>query len=273
MAYSRPTEIISQILRSLATPLGGSLFLCSLGLLLYRQSPLGGMSCEVAGAVLLLLFSSPLVGQALLRSLEDHYPSLDPEFYPQADAIVVLGSVTGLPMSARLSIDVNGEFNRLLQGMRLLRIERAPLLVLSGGIKNSWGKSDVTEAARMKSLALEYGVESGAILLEERARNTYENALFTWDLLQEQGVQQVLLVTSAAHMLRAAAVFRSQGLEVIPVSTGVRTMVRPFSLMQFLPAIRALEYSTIAMREYIGLLFYYLRGWCVLRRNGPPISG
>lgn len=252
---------ISQFLRTLLSPLGLSLLLWSLGILLHQQLPIWGTRCEIAGISLLLVCSNPLIGRRLLRSLEDNYPSLDPESYPQADAIVVLGTVTTLQVPSRLIPDVNAEFSRLLQGVRLLRAERAPVLVMSGGVTNSRMKSAIPEAVHMKSMALELGVEPGAILLEERAQNTYENALFTRDLLRERGAERILLVTSAAHMPRAAAVFRTQGLEVIPVSVGVRTVDSAFTLMQLLPTVKALELSTIAMKEYLGFLLYYLRGW------------
>ena len=99
------------------------------------------------------------------------------------------------------------------------------------------------------------------VLLEERSRNTYENALYTHQMLKEQGLNQVLLVTSASHMRRAVAVFRTQGVEVIAAPTDLRVSRKGFTLYQLLPTVNGLEKSTIALKEYMGWWVYRLRGW------------
>ena len=236
---------LSKLLEFLVSPLRLSLVLWGVGILTYWQWPTCGLTCGTAGAVLLFLSSNPLIGAALLRPLENTYPSREPQTYPRGDAIVVLGGVG---------------FDRLLYGIRLLRAGRAPLLVLSGGIVPSRIGTDMTEAARMRRLAIEFGVTPKMILVEERSRNTRENALFTRQLLEKRG-KKILLVTSAGHMLRAAAVFRNQQLEVIPVPTDLRIIPKALTLLQFLPALSALEYSTTAVKEYTALLLYRLKGW------------
>ena len=254
--------LIGKLLTPLASPLGTSFVLWVAGALIYwRWSRAWGLRCAVAGIALVLLCSNFLVGEALLRSLEDDYPCREPAAYPRADAIVVLGGVTGPPIPPRTSVDVGAGFDRLLHGVRLLRADRAPLLVLSGGVISFMVGSEVTEALRLQELALEYGVAPEAMVLEERSRNTYENGLYTRELLQARGIERILLVTSALHMWRAAAVFRSQGLEVIPAPTDVRVVPRPFTPARLLPDLSALEFSTAATKEYVGFLVYCLKGW------------
>ena len=231
-------------------------------LIYWRWSRLWGTRCGAAGIALLLFFGNALVAKFLLGSLEDDYPYLEPGACPRADAIVVLGGgVTYPPAPARKSIEVGDGFDRLLHGMRLLRAERAPLLVLSGRGMPLAVELEMTEAARMRSLALEYKVDPALLLLEERSRNTYENALYTRELQQQRGLERILLVTSALHMRRAAAAFRTQGLKVIPAPTDIRVGRGRFSLAEFLPTPGGLLYSTMAMEEYIGMLAYRLKGW------------
>ena len=208
-----------------------------------------------------LVFSNPLVGGILLGALEDDFPVREIDDYPRVDAIVVLGGITSPPIPPRLSVDVGPGFDRLLHGMRLLRAGRASYLILSGGTIPLLTESEITEAVQMQSLAFEYGIAPEAILLEERSRNTYENAVFTRELLQERGLDRVLLVTSASHMRRAVAVFRSQGVKIVPAPTDVRIVSQRLSPGKFLPTLSGLEYSTIATKEYIGWAMYWLRGW------------
>ncbi|MBT4500043.1 MAG: YdcF family protein, partial [Gemmatimonadetes bacterium] len=169
--------------------------------------------------------------------------------------------VTLPPLPPRLEVDVGPGFDRLLHGMRLLRAGKGNFLILSGGTIPSLVGSEVTEAVQLQSLALEYGIQAEAILLEGRSRNTYENAIFTRELLEKHGLGKVLLVTSASHMRRSVAVFRTQGMEVIPAPTDVRVVDLPPNLGSLVPTLGGLEFSTIAIKEHVGWWVYRLRGW------------
>lgn len=254
--------LAGKLLTPLISPLGLSLLLWLAGLLLsWRGWRAWGRGFRVAGCLLLIVLGSPLVGEHLLYALESEYPLTLVADSPSAEAIVVLGGVTQPPITPRLSIEVNEGFDRLLHGMRLWRAGKAPLLVFSGGTIPYLTGSQMTEAATLCSLALEYGVDRQATLLEEVSRNTYENAVFTSELLRERGLHRILLVTSASHMPRSVAVFRKQGLEVIPSPTDVQVVPRPFTPLQLLPGMEALAYSTTAIKEWVGMWTYWLRGW------------
>ena len=81
------------------------------------------------------------------------------------------------------------------------------------------------------------------------------------EVLEERGLKKILLVTSASHMPRSAAVFRTQGIDFVAAPTDVRVVPRPFNLFQILPNFEALKFSTIATKEYIGIAVYRLKGW------------
>jgi len=254
--------VISKLITPLIAPLGLSFALWAMGILLYwRGRRQWGRFFGLAGIVVVLFFSCPLVGEGLLRTLEEEYPMLEPQACPQADAVVVLGGVTDPPVPPRKSVEVGPGFDRLLHGMRLLREGRAPYLILSGGTISFLVGSDMSEAVQLQTLALEYGIDPETILLEERSRNTYENAVFIRQLLQERGLERVLLVTSAAHMRRAAATFRSQGVEFVPAPADVRAGPPSFNPIRLLPTLRGLNCSTVAIKEYVGWWVYRLRGW------------
>ena len=108
----------------------------------------------------------------------------------------------------------------------------------------------------------EFGIDSSSILLENGSRNTHENAINSGAVLQENQITSALLVTSALHMPRAAAVFRRAGVDFTPVSIDtLSSSLATGSLFAYLPTSRALDISTRAIKEWIGLLVYRLRGW------------
>jgi hypothetical protein len=114
----------------------------------------------------------------------------------QHHAIVVLGA--GLETNGMLKAKL---VSRLDQCRRLARIYPHAPIILTGGNQ----KSGVTEAFAMDLWCLRRGIPRKRLYLEDRARDTVENALFTSAILQRLGVTHVTLVTSANHMHRGLA--------------------------------------------------------------------
>ena len=253
---------LSKLLAPLVYPLGLAAVLWAIGGVLHRRGHPGtGQRIMFAGMALVLFFSNPFVGDALLGSLENDYPPAPAASYPQVDAIVILGGMTSPPRPPQLEVEVGDAFDRMLHGVRLLRAGRAPILVLTGGVIKYLTGSEMSEAERMAQLAVDYGVPAGQLLLEDASRNTYENGLFTARLLRARGWHRVLLVTSASHMRRSMGVFVGQGLDVIAAPTDYTVVDRPFSPMRLLPDVEALRASTRAIKEYVGLIVYWWRGY------------
>lgn len=254
--------VVSKVLGPLASPLG--LCFCvwvASAWIYWRRSRVWGNRMAIAGIVILLAFSNFQVGGRLMHALENDYVALEAAACPAAEAIVVLGGMTAPPIPPRPTTDVADSFDRLLHALRLWKAGKAPLLIVSGGNMSFLTGSDLTEARRMQALAQEYGVPASAIILEERSRNTFENALYVREVLEERGLKKILLVTSASHMPRSAAVFRTQGIDFVAAPTDVRVVPRPFNLFQILPNFEALKFSTIATKEYVGIAVYRLKGW------------
>ena len=115
------------------------------------------------------------------------------------------------------------------------------------------------------------GVPETAVWQQPYSQNTYQDALYSRDILAEKGVERILLVTSALHMPRSVAIFRKQGIDVIPAPTDFLISQAEWEdaltggpvqwLSNFLPSEDALEVTTDCLKEYIGLLVYRLRGW------------
>lgn len=259
--------ILSKLLPLLVYPLGLSCLLLLLALVwLWRYPRYSGAA--IAAALLIIFCSSnPYIASRLMRSLEWRY--LPPNPVPQVQAIVVLGGCTDVLSPPRSSIEIKDSGDRVLHGVRLYQQGAAPLLIFSGG-RLDWHSAAASEAQDMSALAQEMGVPASAILRDDASRNTYENAVNTAAILQEQNIERFLLVTSAFHMPRSMAIFRKQGLGPIAAPTDywvteqLLASMRGLSVatvLNALPDSEALHFSTRALKEYIGLLVYRLRGW------------
>src|SRR5699024_3648249 len=100
---------------------------------------------------------------------------------------------------------------RIDTGAELYEADRAPYIVPSGATLD--GSSSET---RMMSRRLEdRDISKDAILIEDQAHNTYENGVYTVELMKEHGFDSVLVVTSAVHMPRSMAVFEKLGVKAI----------------------------------------------------------
>jgi uncharacterized SAM-binding protein YcdF (DUF218 family) len=229
------------LLRNLILPPAGPLLLAIMGMLLLRRRPRLARLLLAAGLGSLWLFSLPIVADALTR-LTVHYPPLDLAQATQAQAIVILGGggqrayapEYGGPAAEPLLLE------RLAYGAFIARATGLPVLVTGNGI----------EADAMRAtLARNFGIQVRWI--DDRAYDTFENARNSAQLLRGDGVQRIVLVTSATHLWRAAHEFTATGLAVVPAPAGMLTE-RDVGPQRYLPDVPALGRSYAATYELLG---------------------
>ncbi|MGB3404089.1 MAG: YdcF family protein [Microcoleaceae cyanobacterium] len=259
---------LSKLLPLFVYPLGLScilLFLAAITLWFSRR----WSTILISLAFLILLISSnSWVSQALVKSLE--WQNLPPSELPQSAAIVVLGGGTKPPIPPRPWVDLSEAGDRILHGSLLYRQQKAPWLILSGG-RIRWKDGGPSESEDMAEIAKTLGVPEMAILQDPTSLNTYENAVNVRKILEEKQITgKVLLVTSAFHMPRSLLVFKRQGIDVIAAPTDfivseydtkyAAVGIEAF-LLNLIPDAGHLQQFTIAMKEYIGMVVYRLKGW------------
>ena len=262
----------SKLLPPFIYPIGLVLVLVVLALFLTRK--FGWRRWQrlvlIAAFLLLWLSSTRWVSFALTRSLEWQYLPVTP--LPKAEAIVVLGGGVDLQSSPRPLPEVNQAGDRMIYGAWLYNQGYADTVLLSGGIVPWVGpETAVSEAQSMAEIMMMLNVPEEAFLLEERSRNTYENAVYTREMLSEAGINKILLVTSAAHMPRSVKLFEAQGFEVIPAPTDFRLTEAAWQFLveagpleqvyHWIPDAYNLYVTTVMLKEYVGMFIYGLRGW------------
>lgn len=90
--------------------------------------------------------------------------------------------------------------------------------------------------------------------VESKARTTKENALFSREILEKEGIKRVIVVTNQWHMQRAKLLFEQQGFEVLPASVGHGISPQSYGLnvMYFIPQAGALNKNMLLLKEWLG---------------------
>ncbi len=217
--------------------------------------------------MVLLLASNNWVANGLVKSLE--WQQIPPKTLPTADAIVILGGATKSAFPPRPGVDLSEQGDRVLYGAQLYREGKAPVVISSGG-RIDWRGGGPSESADMAQILKTVGVPSSAILQDPTSLNTHQNAVNVKKIMQERGIRRILLVTSAMHMPRSLRIFQRQGIDAIPAPTDFlvsqQEIEEPNSspqaiLLSLMPDTERIDRTTRALKEYIGMAVYRLRGW------------
>ncbi|MBM7644984.1 uncharacterized SAM-binding protein YcdF (DUF218 family) [Scopulibacillus daqui] len=100
------------------------------------------------------------------------------------------------PVKSDVIIVLSGDQGRLQKAIELYNEGYAPYLMFSNGQENYFYNG-----------ALEQGVPKDKIILENKAKSTTENALFTEKLMKKFGFHSAIVVSSNYHMRRVKANF------------------------------------------------------------------
>jgi len=143
---------------------------------------------------------------------------------------------------------------RTLEGVRLARALPGAKLVLTGGVL----RGGLTEAELMARVALRMGIDRRRIVKDQRPWDTAGQARTVAALVK---TDPVILVSSANHLPRATALFRRAGVKVVPAPTDWRVGRAGVSIWSFvIPQPRAVVLWRIALHEYLGMVWAWIRG-------------
>ena len=252
---------LSKILPIFVYPVGLTLCLALFAGLcsLWRWRRLARFSLFLAVAILWIA-ATPAVGEFLYRQLERQYPPLAIADTPAADAAILLGGVLRPPLLLRQTADLNDAIDRVVQAARLYRAGKVQWILIAAG-NLPWSRASRSEAEWIADLLIEWGIPRTALLLDTASRNTAENAAYARALMLQHGLRTGLLVTSAGHMPRALALFQGVGIDVTPCATDLRAAGdQQGTVFYWLPDVTALELTTLAIREWLGIMVNRFRG-------------
>ncbi|MFJ5369505.1 YdcF family protein [Bosea sp. CER48] len=259
--------VLSKLVWFVLSPVNFVIILVGLSALLaFTRFARAGRWLGLFAAVALGLMSFSPLPRATIRPLEDRFPQQEATKGPVA-GIVVLGGAVGV---ARGDVVLNSAAARMTKAMELARLHPEAKIYFTGGAANLISEVTDTEADGARMLFDGLGLDPKRLVLEDRSRNTYENAVFTRRLADPKPGERWLLVTSAWHMPRAMGVFRKADfpVEAFPVDYWSKgrpdDFIRPYGR-----APNALEIAANGFKEWAGLVAYRLAGYSDTLFPGP----
>jgi uncharacterized SAM-binding protein YcdF (DUF218 family) len=259
---------LSKFIPLFVYPLGLASLLLFIAILFWKKRRFV-LFCVIIAFIALFIGGNKYVAYSLARSLEWQY--LPKEAIQHADVIVVLGGATEPALAPRPEVELNAAADRLVHGAELYREGVSSHILLSGGDIDFLSLSSDSPATDMESIMEMLGVPQNAIWLQGNSQNTYEDALYSCQMIKDHNAKSIVLVTSATHMPRAVAVFEKQGCHVIPSPADFTVTEAAWSnlwspdwqefLINLVPNYSNLSLTTKSLKEYIGWLTYRMQGW------------
>jgi uncharacterized SAM-binding protein YcdF (DUF218 family) len=252
--------VLAKVLGFFALPSNILISLGVVGLVLMpTRFARAGRRLAVAALILLAIAGLSPLGNALILPLEERYPPWDSSHGAPTGVISLGGALDTVVSQPRGEIALNEAAERMTVIAELARRYPDARIVFSGG-SGRLVFDGVTEASLAARLFESFGITKERITLEDRSRDTAENARFTKEMVQPKPGERWLLVTSAHHIPRSIGVFRAAGFPVDAYPVDYRTrgavdLLRPFSSVG-----DGLRRTDTAAREWIGLVVYRVTG-------------
>jgi uncharacterized SAM-binding protein YcdF (DUF218 family) len=220
--------------------------------------------------IVCLLFysiSTEFVASKLLQILEDQYPVISLKDAEKVDAVIVLG---GLSNPLRMVMDFpefTDAVDRIIIAEKLFYFQKTPYIILSGAT-GYINQNHIPESVPLKEY-LKMTIPETKLLIDNVSRNTYENAIESLKICTQYSFKKVYLITSAFHMYRAYNVFKNVlenqysdlKIMIIPYPVDYRSLRKIAGIEDFFPTDIALHKSTIAIKEFIGIFAYKIKGY------------
>ena len=141
---------------------------------------------------------------------------------------------------------------RANQAINLYKNGWSDKLIFSGAAQDKSGPSN---AAVMKSLAIEAGVPASNIFIDEYSETTGQNAENTQTIFAENNIKRVILVTSGYHQRRASLEFNKRTGDVVILNNPVLTD-KDWSFWWWLTP----RGWWLAISEIVKIVFFYTTG-------------
>ena len=218
-----------------------------------------GYRLAAASLIVLAVIGFLPVGKALMVVLENRFPPWDSAGPPPAGIVVLGGAVSAHKLATRGEVGLNDAAERVVAVPALARTYPQARIIYSGGDPGLFSRNG-READVVVPLFEFLGVPASRITLEDRSRNTVENAVFSKALAKPKPGERWLLVTSALHMPRAIGAFRQAGfpVEAYPVDYQTNGWGDVLDVLDSLSG--GLRRIDVALHEWVGLVAYRLTG-------------
>jgi uncharacterized SAM-binding protein YcdF (DUF218 family) len=239
-------------------------------LLLWTRFAGAGRRLMMTSVVLLAIAGLSPLGNILIFSLEQRFPPWDASEGAPHGIVVLGGAVTADIAAARNDVALNEAAERMTATVELARRYPNARIIFSGGDGSLvYGGNESDGALRLFE---GLGLPPSRVELENQSRNTFENVLFSKRIAAPKPGERWLLVTSAYHVPRAMGMFRAAGFTVEPYPVDWRTRGVEDAWRPFPSLAEGLRRTDTAVREWAGLVIYWLSGRSSELFPGPSVG-
>ncbi|XPV67860.1 MAG: ElyC/SanA/YdcF family protein [Halarcobacter sp.] len=236
-------KIISAFFMPLS--IGLLLFLFGLFALFFKSYKKAKIYLTLSFLWLCIVSYSPFANY-ITKPLEQKYPA-----YINVDKSVKYVLVLGSGHETNKNISSLSQLSqtalmRLGEGIRIFRELNDAKLIVSGYA----GPDKVPHAFVSKDVAISLGVPKSKILTQEKAKDTFEEALYAKKVI---GDNKFILVTSASHMPRAMAIFKNAKMN--PIAAPTDYLSKGNGDFFSIPKVSHLRKTDVSMHEYLGILY------------------
>ena len=234
-----------------------ALFVAAIALLWtpWRRAGRRLLACLAVVGVMLAILP---IGTWMIVPLENRFPQVRELPLSVVGVVTLGGAVNQFMTVARNQPSLSDGVERLTEFVAVARLRSKLRLVYTGG-SGSLMRQDLKETLVARRFFKEIGFDPGRVVYEDQSRNTYENAIMSYDLVRPDPDETWALITSAMHMPRSVGVFRKAGWKVLPYPVDFKTEgTGQFNYFQGL----ASGFGTLgaALKEWIGLVGYRMLG-------------
>ena len=214
--------------------------------------------------LLFLIFTNPILAQysKYRQAAKFENTTMEPE--KVYDVAIVMGGFSQVNKDRGNILFIEDRADRLWEAVRLYKQGKVKRILITGDPASIIDDKGNSTAKIFLKYMNDFGVPDDAFILEQKARNTRENAMFTkeiLDTLPQNEKDDILLITSGVHMGRALDSFDKIGIKPDYYAVSIPAPPSQLNHRSFYPSWKAAEEWQEILNEHVGSLAYKVTGF------------
>ncbi len=211
----------------------------------------------VSIVVIVAIFSNPYIFYKTLQAWQINKAELQPN--KQYQAGIILGGLSGFDRKGNSYF--NEASDRFIQTLKLYNQGTIKKIVVSGGGGLYESKNPV-EGDLLREEFLKNKVNVADLIIENKSRSTYENAIFTKKILDSLHLSDTMvLISSASHLRRSKMVFKNAGFKTVAYPCDFEFVDLFYTPLHYIwPNLNAFNGWAKLIKEIIGTAVYSMTG-------------
>jgi uncharacterized SAM-binding protein YcdF (DUF218 family) len=251
--------ILSKILYFIFSPLNWIIAFLLIGLL--TKKAIRKKRFIKTGIILLILFTNPFILNTSMHAWEIPSRRID-SIKQEYDVGVLLGGAMKYYNSEMSRVVYGSSVDRFMQSISLYKEKKIKKILISGG-SGLLLQQNYKESELLKKVLLEMNIPEQDIIIENRSKNTRENALYSAEILKKSFPGgKILLITSGYHMRRSLGCFKKVKINPDPFSVDEHSGKKQFTPDKLIvPDVNILQSWDILLHEWMGYISYWMAGY------------